>query len=105
MPVKGDGMTTSRKIPREWCLQIAEGYAAGISGPKPATNDGVRSTRTIYLILEELFLSWTALSVRDTAGGHQEDTRIRRAVTPLRMTQRDPAPRLQVTWRKKPNAR
>jgi hypothetical protein len=45
-------MTTSRKIPREWCPQIAEGYAAGISGPKLATKDDVRSTRTIYLILE-----------------------------------------------------
>jgi hypothetical protein len=45
-------MTTSRKIPRESWPQIAEAYAAGIPGPRLATKDGVRSTRTIYLILE-----------------------------------------------------
>lgn len=46
-------MTSNRKIPREWWPRIAEEYGAGMSGPKLAKKYGVRSTRTIYLILEK----------------------------------------------------
>jgi hypothetical protein len=47
-------MTSHRKIPRECWPTIAQEYDAGISEPKLAAKYGVRSTRTIYLILEKV---------------------------------------------------
>ena len=46
-------MNSYPKIPRAWLPKTAEECASGMSAPKLVKKYGVRSTRTIYLILEK----------------------------------------------------
>ncbi len=53
VPLRGGGIKAWPKIPRAWWPKIAEEYVAGMSGPKLAERWGVKSSRTIYLILQK----------------------------------------------------
>lgn len=53
VPLTGEGIKSYPKIPRAWWPRLAEERAAGMSGPKLAQRWGVKSSRTIYLIVKK----------------------------------------------------